>query len=105
MLRSVQKHPEEISCCEIIAMSSRFVDADFWIGLNLSRYDSSTDNYVYSFVDGTTTSFLPWKENEPDNQDTEHCIRLTPILLKFRTTTCSKSYRFVCEGENYKTLF
>ncbi|XP_062593821.1 hemicentin-1-like isoform X2 [Saccostrea cucullata] len=82
------------SCAEDARPTSNLQDG-VWIGL---RTHSTGSPYVYHWIDGEVSTYLPWRYEEPDHEDTDKCVRLYEGNFKFGTKECSDHKHFLCEG-------
>ena len=85
--------------CIIHYRRSRGSLNDLWIGLRLDV--SKLPVYTYRHVDGSVANYFPWdtKDQEPNYQSYEHCIRLEKSNKPhtMRTSPCSGLHSFLCE--------
>ncbi|XP_056009293.1 properdin-like [Ostrea edulis] len=67
-----------------------------WIGLHTT---SSSAPYVYVWEDGEEATYFKWNSSplEPNQQNSEQCIRLYKDSLRFGTYGCSEKKQFLCE--------
>ncbi|XP_060698526.1 C-type lectin Cal-like [Hemiscyllium ocellatum] len=82
-------HSEEQN--EIIIKNSS-PSTNFWIGLN-DIYKDGT----FLWTDGSSTDFINWKMNQPDNyQGKEHCVQTTGKLLYWNDLICNVKLHSLC---------
>lgn len=69
-----------------------------WMGL-YDKKQRDHDEVKYQWQDCRALgSFRPWSSSEPDDKDTDHCVRLSTSGT-FRTSSCSVQYHTVCQQD------
>ena len=68
-----------------------------WIGLQIDSQDD------YHWLDDSVVDFTNWKNNEPNNIDTEKCTALSHGNGKWTSEDCQKDKSFICRFKNSKT--
>ncbi|XP_061165126.1 ectin-like [Saccostrea echinata] len=65
-----------------------------WIGL---RTNSTSSPYVFRWIDYKVSTYLLWDDEEPDDEQTDKCVRLYLNSFRFGTRHCSAKKHFLCE--------
>ncbi|XP_071154412.1 neuroglian-like [Mytilus edulis] len=66
---------------------------DIWVGM---KYDMTSTPYVYRWISCDIPTFTTWYPGEPNNQQTDPCIRLQRIGFTLRTIGCNQQYDYLC---------
>jgi hypothetical protein len=75
-------------------ISWRSVLNDLWIGM---RYDIASTPHVYRWINGEIPTFMNWKNDEPNYQLIDLCIRIAKDYnFQLRTTGCTKVLDYLC---------
>ena len=71
---------------------SSLSNANFWIGLN----DISQEG-VYVWVSGSTSTYRNWGTGEPNNSGDEDCTHMISSSTFWNDWPCTRSTPYVCE--------
>jgi hypothetical protein len=82
--------------------SGNNIENDLWIGM---RYDITSTPHVYRWINCEMPTLMIWKEDEPNYQLRDLCIRMDKDYnFQLRTTGCTKVLDYLCTGRTIKTM-
>ena len=64
-----------------------------WIGLHATRQNT----LIYYYMDQQVAHYFRWDSGEPNDVETDLCVRLRPPQLLMKTLNCNTAHSFVCE--------
>ena len=79
---------------ELAAIATLSAASASWVGIS----DTATENNFVT-VKGVAATFLPWDNNQPDDNGGEDCVMIQTSSSKLRDEKCNTKLRAVCECE------
>ena len=73
---------------------------DLWIGM---KYDIASTPHVYRWINCEIPALMIWKDDEPNFQLRDLCIRMDKKYnFQLRTIHCTAKYDYLCTGRTIK---